>query len=379
MLDKTLDFVCDMKRFKCEGCGSEVYFDSMTCVSCGRRLGYHAVRNEMLALDSSGSVWLGHGQHEPSVTLCTNAEVGHCNWLVTDQSGHNYCRACRHNVVVPDLGSVDHRAHWQKIELAKRHLFYSLLRWRLPIPNRVDDDPARGLGFSFLADTRHPDGTVLNVLTGHDDGHITLNIAEADDAVRERVRAQMREPYRTLLGHFRHEVGHFYWDRLVKDGPQLDEFRSLFGDETIDYEAALKRYYENGAPTDWRSAYISEYATSHPWEDFAETWAHYMHVVDSLETARAYGLELHKPDVAAEGPAVAVEFQPYRATTIDVIVEAWLPLTLALNSINRSMGQKDFYPFVMNSPVLEKLAFIQDLIRGATHEQHVVARSARRS
>ncbi len=353
-----------MKRFKCEGCGSEVYFDSVTCVTCGRRLGYHAVHNEMLAFDPSGPVCRGHGQHEITVKLCNNAEMGHCNWLVTDRSGPVYCLACRHNVVVPDLSSADHRAHWQKIELAKRHLFYSLLRWQLPIPNRLDD-PAAGLGFSFLTDTSHPDGTVQRVLTGHDDGHITLNIAEADDAVREGVRAQMREPYRTLLGHFRHEVGHFYWDRLVKDSAQHDEFRALFGDESMDYAAALQRYYENGSPTDWRSAYISEYATSHPWEDFAETWAHYTHVVDSLETARAYGLELHKPDVAAERPAIAVEFQPYRAATIGAIVDAWLPLTLALNSINRSMGQKDFYPFVMNGPVLEKLAFIQRLIRGA--------------
>ena len=183
--------------------------------------------------------------------------------------------------------------------------------------------------------------------------------------VRERVRAQMREPYRTLLGHFRHEVGHFYWDKLVKDGPELAEFRALFGDETIDYEAALKRHYENGAPSDWRTAYISEYATSHPWEDFAETWAHYTHVVDSLETARAYGVELHRPDIEEDGPAIAVEFQPYRVATIDAIVDAWLPLTLALNSINRSMGQKDFYPFLMNGPVFEKLAFIQRLIRSA--------------
>ncbi len=355
-----------MKRFTCEGCRSEVYFHSVSCVTCGRRLGYHAVENEMemVTLESDGPVgFVQQGPNRQSLKLCHNAEMGRCNWLVIEP-GSDYCLACRHNVVVPDLGSADLRAHWQKIELAKRHLFYSLLRWRLPIANRVDD-PVAGLGFSFLADTLQPDGTVQHVLTGHDDGHITLNIAEADDAVRERVRAQMREPYRTLLGHFRHEVGHFYWDRLVKDGPMQAEFRGLFGDETIDYEAALKRYYDNGAPSDWRDAYISKYATSHPWEDFAETWAHYMHVVDSLETARAYGIELHRPDVKEDGPAIAVEFQPYRVASINAIVDAWLPLTLALNSINRSMGQKDFYPFVMNRPVFEKMAFVQRLIRGA--------------
>jgi hypothetical protein len=91
-----------------------------------------------------------------------------------------------------------------------------------------------------------------------------------------------------LLGHFRHEVGHYFWDRLVATDPhQLEEFRVLFGDDRQDYGEALKRHYDEGAPANWQDTYISMYATMHPWEDFAETWAHYLHIVDTLETAGA--------------------------------------------------------------------------------------------
>ncbi len=262
---------------------------------------------------------------------------------------------------VPDLSSPVNVANWRKIELAKRWLFYSLMRWRLPMPNRTED-PENGLAFEFLADTAKPDGKVEPVLTGHSTGIITINIAEADDAEREKRRISMQEPYRTVLGHMRHEVGHYYWDRLVRDGGKLDRFRQLFGDETQDYGEALKRHYEAGSRLDWQSAFISAYATAHPWENFAETWAHYIHMADGLETARAFGVNV-RPAIKNPKPLTAeVEFQPYTAASAQDLVDVWVPLTVAINSVNRSMGQPDLYPFVLSTPVIDKLQFVHEII-----------------
>lgn len=353
-----------MKRFKCQCCDSEVFFENVSCMTCNRVLGYHPIDNKMVALDAMAVDWAAPGDQAP-VRLCRNSDLDACNWIVTDcgRDDNHFCLACRHNIMVPDLNSAANVTHWQKIELAKRHLFYSLLRWSLPIPDRSIDSEA-ALGFMFLADTIDTSGNAQKVTTGHERGLITLNVAEADDAVRERVRNEMREPYRTLVGHFRHEVGHFYWDLLIKNSNQLEEFRALFGAENADYKAALQKYYAEGPVANWRDAFISEYASSHPWEDFAETWAHYTHLVDSLQTARAYGLMLHELG-ASESDATSVAFEPYRAASIDAIVDAWMPLSIALNSINRSMGQKDFYPFVINEPAIRKLAFVQSVIRNA--------------
>src|SRR5690606_37751331 len=189
--------------------------------------------------------------------LCANAEHNACNWLAPE--GEELCLACRHNLTIPDLTSAENRRNWQRIEDAKRHLFYSILRWRLPAPTRAED-PEGGLAFEFLSDVVRPDGTIEPVLTGHASGLITINIAEGDDVERERRRTAMDEPYRTLLGHFRHEIGHYYWDRLVRDGNRLEGFRALFGDERADYAAALKRHHEEGPPADWRDHHISAYA-----------------------------------------------------------------------------------------------------------------------
>ena len=185
------------------------------------------------------------------------------------------------------------------------------------------------------------------MLTGHDDGLITINIAEADDAERERRRLELGEPYRTLLGHLRHEVGHYYWDLLVRDGGSIDACRAVFGDESDDYQQALNRHYQNGAPAGWQETYVSAYATMHPWEDFAETWTHYLHMVDTLDTAASFGIVVDPG--SRDDPTLETEiaFDPYRARNFDRLVEAWLPLTVAVNSLNRSMGQPDLYPFAL--------------------------------
>ena len=201
------------------------------------------------------------------------------------------------------------------------------------------------------------------VMTGHDDGVVTIALAEADSAEIEKRRAELAEPYRSLLGHFRHEVGHHYWDILVRDGGKLEQCRAMFGDDLQDYEAALKRHYEQGAPSDWPERFVSAYATCHPWEDFAETWAHYLHIVDTLETANAFGLRI-APSVDKEGAHFAkLNFDPYAEGSIERIVEAWAPFVVAMNSVNRAMGRPDLYPFVIAPAVVDKLRFIHDLVR----------------
>lgn len=350
-----------MKRFQCPNCGNGLYFDSTACVSCGRPVAYDPTTFSMVNLDgdANGGLKAAHEGEAAHRQICANAQHDACNWLAAPDDESGFCLSCRHNRTVPDLSVPENLTGWQALELAKRQMFYSLLRWRLPAPTPAENEEA-GLEFDILASTVKPDGTVDHVLTGHESGLITLNIAEADDAIREKTRTEMGEPYRTLLGHLRHEVGHYYFDWLVRAGGKTDAFRKVFGDERADYAEALKRNYEQGPPDDWQLSFISAYASVHPWEDFAETWAHYIHIVDSLETARAYGMTV---DAATAGEGEAeVEFRPYDAPNVDAIIDVWVPFTLALNSINRSMGQRDFYPFVINQPVMEKLAFIHDLI-----------------
>jgi hypothetical protein len=250
---------------------------------------------------------------------------------------------------------------WRHIEIAKRRLVYTLLRLQLPVRSKTAD-PETGLAFDFLADEPDANGTVNKVLTGHDDGLITLNINEANDAERERMRQTMGEAYRTLLGHFRHEIGHYYWMLLAQDEAWLAEFRQQFGDERQDYGAALQTHYDQGAPADWQERFVSAYASSHPWEDWAESWAHYLHIVDALETAYAFGIEVQPRVSKDETLAAEVNFDPYRAKTFEDIFETWLPVTYAMNSLNRSMGVPDLYPFVNPAPTQEKMKFIHETI-----------------
>ncbi len=289
-----------------------------------------------------------------------NQEFGVCNWMVPARSKDAYCAACRHNRTIPDLNVPENLSHWGRIEIAKHRLFYALLRLNLPLASR-EEDSAHGLAFDFLSDAPLPHGQ--NVMIGHDNGLITLAVKEADDAERERVRTTMGEPYRTLLGHFRHEVGHYFWDVLVRDADRLDAFRALFGDERTDYGAALQAHYASAPAADWQQNFVSTYASAHPWEDFAETWAHYLHIIDTLETAGAFGLKVKaKPGFKAKFTA-AVDFDPYAATTINTLIDAWLPLTFAMNNITRSMGQSDLYPFILTPAVIAKLGYVQTLIR----------------
>ena len=261
------------------------------------------------ALEPAGDPsWTPVGADGVSRRFCANAHHDACNWLIPADATDELCRACRHNDMIPDLANADHVAAWREIEFAKHRLFYSLLRWRLPLKTRAED-PDHGLAFEFLADP--PDPSAPKVMTGHDNGVITIALAEADPAEVERRRSELDEPYRTVLGHFRHEIGHHYWDVLVRDGGRLGAFRATFGDERQDYAEALQRHYRQKAPPDWRDTFVSAYAAAHPWEDFAETWAHYLHIVDTLDTANAFGLSI-APAIDREGAHQArVDFDPY--------------------------------------------------------------------
>ena len=353
-----------MRLFKCQSCGQPVYFENKSCMRCGHVLGYVAPEFEMSALEPAGQsgtdpVWTALAAPGRTYRFCDNAAMDACNWLLPDSSPDRYCAACRHNRTVPNLAEADNIVAWRKMELAKHRLIYTLMRLNLPLPNRMDD-PQAGLVFDFLADP--PSADAPQVLTGHDEGLVTLALTEADDAERERRRTVMGEPYRTLLGHFRHEVGHYYWDRLVRDQGLLAECRAVFGDDEADYSEALKIHYRDGAPADWQDNFVSTYATTHAWEDFAETWAHYLHIIDCLETASAFGLEVHPTVTGDPEMETSVRVDPYRAGNFDRLVEAWLPLTYAMNSMNRSMGLADLYPFILTGPVIAKLAFIHDLV-----------------
>jgi hypothetical protein len=346
-----------MKLFECQNCAQPLYFENTRCESCGSSLGYLPVRETVTALKADGGLWHALADRGGAYRYCANATHHVCNWLIPADSPEQFCAACRHNRVIPDLSQPGHLEHWRLIEIAKHRLFYTLLRLHLPVRTRVEDPD--GLAFDFLADTAPPSPGAPAVMTGHANGVITIDLAEADDAERERRRRQLHEPYRTLLGHFRHEIAHYYWDRLVAGSARHDEFRQIFGDERTDYGEALQRYYASGAPADWAQRFVSAYATAHPWEDFAETWAHYFHMVDTLETAGSFGLAVVPK--ASKGLKARTDFDAHRADMAR-LVDAWIPLTFAANSMNRSMGLPDLYPFVLSKAAITKLAFVHACI-----------------
>ncbi|MFE1601422.1 zinc-binding metallopeptidase family protein [Methylobacterium sp. ID0610] len=347
-----------MKIFQCQACEQPFHFETTRCASCERRAGYDPESGEVVTLSAGDGTLRAFAAPERRYRACANAAHAACNWLVPEDSAEIYCVACRHNRMVPDLSIPWNLTRWREIELAKRRLFYSLLRMRLPLALRRDDP--EGLAFDFLVDPAEAQMIGPAVLTGHDNGLITVNLAEADDVERERRRTQFGEPYRTLLGHFRHEIGHYFWNVLVRHDPSLPAFRAIFGDERADYGSALQRYYAQGPGEAWQEHFVSAYATAHPWEDFAETFAHYLHIVDTLETAGSFGLRM-QPKLRAD-LAATVDFDPHHAPDLERLIEAWLPLTFAMNSLNRSMGQPDLYPFRLTPTVIGKLSFVHERI-----------------
>ena len=338
-----------MRAFSCPTCGQLVFFENTQCLRCGSELGFDPDAGDMVLRDLE-KYW-----------LCANVTLAGCNWLVPAADRHDRCRSCRITATRPDLSDPDDAAAFVAAEAAKRRLVFQLLDLGLPVVGR-DEDPDLGVAFDLLSSRFEP------VTTGHAGGVITLDLAEGDDAHRERTRQELGEPYRTLLGHLRHEIGHHYWNVLVDRHGRHDEFRARFGDERADYRAALDRHYASGPTTGWQEDHVSAYATAHPWEDWAETFAHYLHIRDTLQTAAAFG-------VIVTGPATSERWQvdpdliaaPANALgdeELEPILGEWLPLTYALNAINRSMGLVDLNPFVLTPTVRAKLALVHDLVRG---------------
>ncbi|GAC1370830.1 MAG: putative zinc-binding peptidase [Hymenobacter sp.] len=357
-----------MNLFKCTHCGQLLFFENSRCERCDLPLGFESTQLQLQPLVPQGEgtfqlYGTAPGPAPNTYTYCQNHVEATCNWLVPAGSPTPFCTACVLNRTIPDLRNPAYRQRWQHLEAAKHRLVYSLLRMGLPVVSKAVD-PERGLAFDFRADT-NPEGGE-RVLTAHDNGLITINIAEADDVERERRRKVFGEHYRTLLGHFRHEVGHYYWDRLIADTPHLDEYRRLFGDERADYAAALQTHYVQGPPPDWADRFVSSYASMHPWEDWAETWAHYLHILDTLQTAHAFGLRVNPIEAEDEHHLrAAIRREPYEVVDFARIMAQWLPLTFAMNSLNRSMGQPDPYPFIIRPAVVDKMAFIHRVCQAA--------------
>jgi hypothetical protein len=347
-----------MRAFRCD-CGQPLFFANSVCQSCGREVGYSPEREQMLTFNEpTGPVNSTAAGETDDVGYrsCSN-RINHnvCNWLLTEKDDGDLCVACRLNRTIPDIERSGNREMWAKLEAAKRRLVYTLLSLRLPVLN-LSEDPEHGLAFDFVEDSgNNPNVAEQQVATGHSNGVITINLAEADPVERLRVRELMNEPYRTLLGHMRHESGHYYWDRLIAGGPELSVFREHFDDERLDYDNALHTHYEQGPTPDWGQSYISAYASSHPWEDWAETWAHYLLMIDTLETAECFRLLPDGVNADVDG----------RGDFGDRVIE-WLELAVRLNELNRSTGQEDSYPFVVPPRVVDKLCFIDRLVRDRT-------------
>ena len=355
------------RAFSCV-CGRPVFFRNSECLACRRALGYDAGRGTLLALERAAEgAWREAGL--PGRRLrrrvrCANLDSpAACNWLLDAgevQAANKLCRCCRLTRTVPDLTLPSAGEWWCRIEQAKRRLVSSLIGLGLPVVSKAED-PVHGLAFDLLL----PGPGSPPVITGHADGLITLDVSEADDARREQRRGELREPYRTLLGHLRHETGHHYWQRLVEPSDWLPLCRDTFGDEREDYGAALQRHYANGAPADWGQRFVSAYASAHPWEDWAETWAHYLHLVDTLDTARSFGLDGERVELSYErfGPQVLQDAGDPQAATFLQFINSWMELTGVLNELSRSMGVPDFYPFVLSAPAVRKLHLVHRIVQ----------------
>ncbi len=339
-----------------------MFYENSLCLSCNRGTGFDPASHTMLSLDvGENGTWQREGR---KWKFCANLNSCGCNWLLPADSADTLCPACATTRTLPTLTTPGNAGRWQSLETAKRRLLYSLLDFNLWGPGcRLK--PKFPLVFDFLESTGGQ-----AVTTGHENGVITINVAEADDDERERMRVSLHEPYRTLLGHLRHEVGHYYWDVLIQDGPFLQECRSFFGDETADYGAAMQRYYNEGAPANWQENFVSAYATMHPWEDWAETWAHCIHMRDTLDTAMQSELSTalagseYEPDVFW-GIVGATKEQ---AADFTQRLKRWSATVIQANELSRSMGQPDVYPFALTLPVLKKIFFVERVIEKSSGE-----------
>ncbi|HKX13734.1 MAG TPA: putative zinc-binding metallopeptidase [Propionibacteriaceae bacterium] len=337
-----------MRAFQCEVCRAELFFENSVCVTCGSAVGYSREHGTMVTVSAERPI-------------CANLDRCGCNWIADPTSAVGLCFSCRLTRTRPADGDAVGLSQYWVAEAAKRRLVFGLDELELPIKIR---DGSVGLAFDLLS------SSYSKIMTGHQNGVITLDLAESSDAHREALRESMDEPYRTVLGHFRHEIGHYYCEMLALTPDRREEFRALFGDETTSYEEALQRHYSRGAGRDWgQDRFISAYATMHPLEDFAEVFGHFLHIADTLQTAAEFGLMSHLGQGSGVSSLQGLSAKPriglLQKPMTEVIARIWLPLTKGLNQINRSMGKPDLYPFVLAGPVIAKLSFVWDLVAHA--------------
>jgi hypothetical protein len=355
-----------MRTFACEVCAAQVAFENVSCLTCGSALAFSvsARRVVVLRVNPSGTPEYRPDGNGPVERPCANELLAACNWLAPEGAANGLCLSCRLTRTRPDDGDFDGLASFIRAEAAKRRLVYQLLDLGLPVRPWMDD-AERGLAVDLLSSRDH------SVVTGHADGVITIDLAEGDDPHRESIRVKLHEAYRTLLGHLRHESGHYYWEPLTGAPDRIEAFRALFGDERTDYAEAIRRHYDEGPPVGWEQDYVSAYATMHPWEDWAETFAHYLHLRDLLQTAHSYGLAVRGDggldtsedlDTLDDMDAVAAE------QGVGALVDRWLPLSYALNAVNRSIGKPDLYPFVLTPKVIAKLEAVHTAVHGLVAE-----------
>jgi hypothetical protein len=336
-----------MRDFNCPNCGQRLAFENSVCLNCRSRLGFALEQGALLVIAPGEESEHAGAVDESEYRLCANLHAAECNWLVERGPVAQLCTSCALTRTRPNDRDPKAMAAFADAERAKRRLIFELTELKLPIIGR-SQDPQFGLAFDLLSSETD------KVFTGHHNGVITLDLAEGDDVHREQLRIAMSEPYRTLLGHFRHEIGHYYFYRLVgRSAEHTARFVDLFGDPNADYQAALDRHYRLGAPAGWEKNYVSSYATMHAAEDWAETFAHYLHIRDTLDTSAAFGF-------APSG--ATFDRRVLGPSGFDTIIEMWLPLSWALNMVNRSMGREDLYPFVLPRAVLDKMRFIHTVI-----------------
>jgi hypothetical protein len=329
-----------VKAFRCRQCDKPLHFENSRCVSCGTRLGFSREERAIVPVDEKGRYVDSDGDEW---FVCKNLNLSGCTWLTRNDGGQ--CFSCDLTRTRPNDEDAVGLANFPAAERAKRHVIFELDTLGFPVVGQ-HEDPENGLAFDLLSSVAE------NVVIGHANGVITIDLAESEASHREQVREKLGEPYRTMLGHFRHEIGHYYEWQLIRGDELMTRCRELFGDESKDYQAEIDRHYAEGPPEGWESSYISSYATMHPFEDFAETWAHYLHICDTIETASEYSLTT---------VGTVSSFSQFR----DVVVGIWMPLTVALNMINRSMGHDDLYPFVIPDGVLDKLDFVATLAKAS--------------
>jgi hypothetical protein len=337
-----------MRVFHCDRCGGIVAFAALACPACGAAIGYVSDQRTLrVVVPTSDPAVFRFDRGAPDdgrlMWRCLNSAWG-CNWMLPADSEDTWCRSCQLTRGRPDVGRPAAIEAWMAAESAKRRLVHQLDELSLPVEIRSDTMPD-GLVFDLV----HLPGE--GGITGHLDGVVTLDLAETDEHHRDVLRRRLGEPFRTVIGHLRHEIGHHFWARLVGQSNDLGSFRRLFGDERVDYAESVERYYADAGDAWDRTRFVTAYAAAHPLEDWAETFAHYLHILDAIDTAVAH--DLVPPDSA---PLLVSDV--VGTLELTVILDAWRPINTAVNAIAETLGAPAVYPFDPVGVVVDKLAFV---------------------